>query len=72
MSRDSLELRGQAPADLVRALDAIALAKGVNRTAYVNQVLEAHVKAYFSEYSLVCRALRDNPLLTDATGIVTG
>lgn len=63
MSADTKELRGLAPADLVRALDAIALAKGLDRTEYVNQVLGAHVKSYLEELTVVTQMLRGNPLL---------
>lgn len=60
------ELRGQAPVDLVRALDAIALAKGLDRNAYVNTILQAHVASYLSELSLVMSMCRGNPLLPDS------
>ena len=63
--QDTKELRGEAPADLVRALDAIALAKGQNRTAYINDVLEAHVKVYLAELTVVTNMLRGNPMLPD-------
>lgn len=65
MNGETKELRGLAPADLVRALDAIALAKGLDRNAYVNQVLEQHVKSYLDELTVVTSMLRGNPLLTD-------
>lgn len=68
MSGETKELRGLAPADLVRALDAIALAKGMDRNAYVNQVLESHVKSYLNELTLVVSMMRGNPLLPDASG----
>jgi len=67
MSIETKELRGLAPADLVRALDAIALAKGLDRNAYVNQVLELHVKLYLDELTVVTSMLRGNPLLADST-----
>lgn len=65
MSTETKELRGLAPADLVRALDAIALAKGMDRNAYVNQVLEKHVRSYLDELTVVTSMLRGNPLLPD-------
>jgi hypothetical protein len=65
MSSDTKELRGLAPAELVRALDAIALAKGMDRNQYVNQVLESHVKAYLDELTVVTAMLRGNPLLPE-------
>lgn len=60
------ELRGLAPADLVRALDAIALAKGQDRNQYVVEVLSAHVKAYLAELTVVQAMLKGNTLLPDA------
>ena len=65
-AQDTKELRGLAPADLVRALDAIALAKGLDRNAYVNQILEAHVSSYVDELTVVTRMLQGNPLLKDS------
>lgn len=62
------ELRGQAPADLVRALDAIALAKSMDRNQYVNEVLMAHVRQYLSEVSVVQAMLRDNTLMPEGRG----
>lgn len=67
MIGETKELRGLAPADLVRALDAIALAKGLDRNAYVNQVLEAHVKSYLDELTVVTQMLRGNPLLPESS-----
>ena len=67
MVADTKELRGLAPADLVRALDAIALAKGLDRNAYVNQVLELHVKSYLDELTVVTSMLRGNPLLPESS-----
>jgi len=66
MVGETKELRGLAPADLVRALDAIALAKGLDRTAYINQVLERHVKVYLDEMTVVTQMLRGNPLMSDS------
>lgn len=68
MSHETKELRGDADADLVRALDALALAKGMTRNTYVNNILSAHVKALFAEHRLITRMCGDNPLLSDDTG----
>ena len=67
MNTETKELRGLAPADLVRALDAIALAKGLDRNAYVNQVLELHVRSYINELNLVTSMLRGNPLASESS-----
>lgn len=63
---ETKELRGLAPADLVRALDAIALAKGQDRNQYVVEVLDAHVRSYLAEISVVAQMLKGNSLLPDA------
>lgn len=61
-SPDTKELRGDAPADLVQALDALAQADGQSRNAYVNKVLLAHVKERLHQISLGHRMLIGNPL----------
>lgn len=43
---EKTELRGLAPSDLVKALDAIAMAKGMDRNTYIVGVLEKHVADY--------------------------
>ena len=67
MNTETKELRGLAPADLVRALDAIALAKGLDRNAYVNQLLELRVRTYFNKLNLVTSMLRGNPLASESS-----
>ena len=62
---ETKELRGDAPADLVRALDALALGDDMSRTAYVNKVLEAHVKFECHRLSLKASMLRGNPYYPD-------
>lgn len=64
--QETKELRGLAPADLVRALDAIALAKGMDRNQYVNEVLHRHVQLYLAELSVVTNILQGNPLLSES------
>jgi predicted transcriptional regulator len=68
MASDNTELRGIVSADLAQALDAIAMAKGMHRHAFVVSILEAEVKRYLREASVVHRVLRGNPLLQDADG----
>lgn len=65
---DNTELRGLVSADLAQALDAIAMARGMNRHAFVVQVLEAEVKRVVHEVSVISRVLRGNPLMPDANG----
>jgi hypothetical protein len=68
MATDKTELRGLVAADLATALDAIALAKGLDRHSYVVSVLEENVKNVLHEASLIARVLRGNPLMPDADG----
>ena len=63
---DTKELRGDAPADLVQALDALAQADGQSRNAYVNKVLLAHVKERLHQISLGHRMLIGNPLYPES------
>lgn len=63
---DTKELRGDAPADLVRALDALALSHDLTRHAYCLMVLEKHVKEEMHRHSLVAAMMRGNPLLSES------
>ena len=63
---DTKELRGDAPADLVQALDALAQSVGVSRNAYVNKVLLSHVRERAHEISLSHRMLLGNPLYPES------
>ena len=62
---ETKELRGDAPADLVRALDALALSKDMARNAYVIDVLEGHVRKELHRVTLINSMLRGNPMLAD-------
>lgn len=68
MAADQAELRGLASLELVQALDALAHADGTNRTAYVNKVLDEHVKAICHKQMMLSRMLRGNPYLADSVG----
>ena len=65
---DKIELRGLCPIELAQALDAIAMAKGMDRNAYVVHVLSSEVRRYLAEASVATRALQGNPLLSEASG----
>jgi len=65
MSTDTKELRGDAPVELVSALDALALSEGMARNAYVNQVLSKHVNERLHALSTAHRMLSGNPLYPD-------
>lgn len=64
MAAEKTELRGMAPADLVAALDAIAISRDMDRTALVNQVLTRYVKQVGHEATLLMRMARGNALLS--------
>ena len=65
-SRDKTELRGVCPRDLAQALDAIALARGVDRNTFVVSVLEAEVKRIAREALVLHRTMRGNQYLNEA------
>lgn len=60
---EKVELRGLCPSELAVALDAIAMAKGMDRNSYVVQILSSEVQRYLAEASLALRVLDGNPLL---------
>ena len=70
MATDNTELRGLAPVDLVQALDALAHAELMDRTAYINKILDAHVKEVCHKQIVISRMLRGNTYLSDASGMV--
>ena len=69
MAADKSELRQLAPNHLLQALDAIAMAKGMERHAYIEAVLKAEVVRVGHEAMVVARCLHGNPLLSDDAGV---
>jgi hypothetical protein len=65
-SDEKKELRGLHDGALVSALDAIAMAKGLDRIEYIDRVLRAHVREYLEELNVVSTTLRGNPLLSES------
>ena len=65
MAFDKTELRGDAPTELVMALDAIAQANGTNRTALVNRVLFQYVNKIAHKSMLIQRMSQGNALLSE-------
>lgn len=63
MDADKSELRQLAPTHLLQALDAIAMAKGMERHVYIEAVLKAEVVKVGHEAMVVARCLQGNPLL---------
>ena len=69
MATDKSELRQLAPNHLLQALDAIAMARGMERHAYIEAVLTAEAKKVAHEASVISRCLQGNPLLSDDAGV---
>lgn len=69
MPSDKSELRQLAPTHLLQALDAIAMAKGMERHTYIESVLAAEAKRVAHEASVISRCLQGNPLLPDDSGV---
>lgn len=68
MATEKAELRQLAPVALLQALDAIAMAKGLERHAYIEAVLTREVKTVAHEASVIARCLHVNPLASESTG----
>ena len=68
MHHEKAELRQLAPRALLQALDAIAMAKNMERTAYIEAVLTREVKRVAHEAILVSRCLQGNQLASDSDG----
>lgn len=68
MSHEKTELRGLVPHALAQALDAIAMAKGLDRHAYVTAILEREVKRVSHEAMVIARTLRGNPYISESHG----
>ena len=69
MASDKSELRQLAPNHLLQALDAIAMAKGMERHVYIEAVLSAEARRVAHEASVISRCLQGNPLLSDDSGV---
>jgi hypothetical protein len=68
MATDKSELRQLAPTYLLQALDAIAMARGMERHAYIEAVLTAEAKKVAHEAMVLSRCLQGNPLLSESSG----
>lgn len=69
MASDKSELRQLTPTSLLQALDAIAMAKGLERHVYVEAVLRAEVVKVGHEAMVIARCLNGNPLVSDDSGV---
>ena len=68
MPSDKSELRQLAPTHLLQALDAIAMAKSMERHTYIEAVLSAEAKRVAHEAIKVHGAFA-HPRLSDSTGV---
>lgn len=68
MAAEKSELRQLAPTHLLQALDAIAMARGMERHAYIEAVLTAEAKKVAHEAMVLSRCLQGNPLVSESSG----
>ncbi len=64
----SVELRGQCPRDTVDIIDAASIARRMNRTELVNQILAEWCVRETHYATLIYRASRGNPTPSAANG----
>lgn len=69
MAADKSELRQLTTTSLLQALDAIAMAKGIERHVYIEAVLRAEVVKVGHEAMVIARCLNGNPLVSDDSGV---
>ena len=68
MAQDKAELRQLVSVHVLQGLDAIAMAKGLERHAYVEAVLSKEVMTVAHEASVIARCLHGNPLASETNG----
>lgn len=61
----TIELRGQCPREIVDVLDAICVARRINRTDLVNRILKVWASDRLHESTLIQRVTRGNPALPE-------
>jgi hypothetical protein len=66
--RPMVELRGMCPKDVIDILDAVSLARDIQRTELVNEVLREYAARMAHLAMVVSRVTRGNPVLADANG----
>ena len=65
--KNTVELRGDSPEEVVSVIDAISLARRMNRMQLVNEILSEWVRQKLHETTLVQRVMRSNPAQAEAT-----
>ena len=68
MAKETTELRGMCPSDTVAILDAVSIARSINRIDLVNEVLGKFAEKTLHEANIVMRVTRGNPELLEALG----
>lgn len=68
MATDKTELRQLIPTALGSALDGLAMADGMDRCHYIQQILEIEVRRRAHVASVITRVLRGNPYSPDTDG----
>ena len=63
--RQFVEVRPMLPMEVVAVLDAIALAEGSDRTKVVTRACQEYAAAHHRRATLIVRASRGNPTLSD-------
>jgi len=71
MAADKAELRQLVHTPLLQALDAISMAKGMERHVYIEAILSAEAKRVAHEASVISRCLDGNPLMAESGGVTT-
>ena len=69
MAADKTELRGLVSNELAAALDAIAMARGMDRNTFVVSVLDREVRRIAHEAMLLHRTLRGNTYLAEPDAV---
>lgn len=68
MKEPSVELRAQVPRRLVDMLDAVSLARGLNRTELLVEVLDTWHQTRVREATLIHRLVRGKTVLPESDG----
>lgn len=68
MKEPSVELRGQVPRRLVDMLDAVSMARGVNRTELLVEVLDTWHQTRVREATLIHRLVRGKTVPPESVG----
>lgn len=65
--KNTVELRGDSPEEVVSVIDAISIARRMNRMQLVNEILGEWVRQKLHETTLVQRVMRINPPQSEPT-----